>query len=144
MSTAPTTKHTGGCLCGAVRYEIEGPLRKVVYCHCEQCRKTSGHFVAATAVDHDNLHITEDSGLAWYDSSDIARRGFCGMCGSSLFWQPEHNRYTAIMAGAIDAPTGLSSREHIYVDDASDYYEISDGLPQFPQDHDDLWETNDA
>ena len=135
---------SGSCLCGAVRYEIDGPLRKVVYCHCEQCRKTSGHFVAATAVDHENLQISEDSGLAWYRSSDIAKRGFCRHCGSSLFWAPAHGKYMAIMAGALDAPTGLTSREHIHVDDKSDYYELTDGLPQFPQDHPDLWEDNEA
>ncbi len=143
MSTAQTNKNTGGCLCGAVRYEIDGPLRKVVYCHCGQCRKTSGHFVAATAVDLEHLHITEDAGLSWFESSDIAKRGFCNRCGSSLFWAPAHNKYMAVMAGAIDTPTGLTSREHIHVDDKSDYYELSDGLPQFPQDHPDLWEDND-
>ena len=142
MSTEQTTRKTGGCLCGAVRYEVDGPLRKVVYCHCEQCRKTSGHYVAATAVDVDKLTFTEDSGLRWYRSSDIAERGFCQHCGSSLFWRPDHGKYVALMAGALDAPTGLTSREHIHVDDASDYYELTDGLPQYPQDHADLWEDN--
>jgi len=139
-----TGKHSGGCLCGAVRYEIDAPLRKVVYCHCEQCRKTSGHFVAATAVDIEHLQITEDSGLAWYQSSDIAKRAFCDRCGSGLFWEPSHGKYMAVWAGTLDLPTGLTSREHIHVDDKSDYYEISDGLPQYPQDHPDLWEDNNA
>ena len=53
MSTAPTIE--GGCECGAVRYRVTGTLRKVVYCHCAQCRRTSGHFVAATACATDNL-----------------------------------------------------------------------------------------
>ena len=133
---------TGGCLCGAVRYEISGTMQRVVYCHCEQCRKTSGHFVAATAVDHDQLGFVEDSGLAWYKSSDIADRGFCNLCGSSLFWRPGHGKYMAVMAGGLDAPTHLASREHIHVADASDYYDIADGLPQFPHEHEDLWEGN--
>ena len=77
---AQTTEASGGCLCRAVRYEITGPMRRVVYCHCEQCRKTSGHFVAATSVQTDELHISEDSGLEWYQSSDIADRGFCRRC----------------------------------------------------------------
>jgi hypothetical protein len=140
MSTAPTTEATGSCLCGAVKYKITGTLRKVVYCHCEQCRKTSGHFVAATACDTDSLDICEDAGLTWYESSDIAKRGFCSRCGGSLFWQPSQGNYVAIMAGTLDAPTGLASREHIWVDYASDYYTIDDGLPQFGKDHADLWE----
>ena len=139
-----TTNTGGGCLCGAVRYEIEGRLRKVVYCHCEQCRRTSGHYVAATACDIEQLTITKDDGLAWYDSSESARRGFCNICGASLFWAPSHGKYMAIMAGALDVPTGIASREHIYVDDKSDYYTLDDGLPTFPQDHPDLWEEDGA
>ena len=143
MSTEQTNK-TGGCLCGAVHYEVDGPLRNVVYCHCGQCRKTTGHFVAATAVDLAHLHVTEDSGLTWYKSSDIAKRGFCKVCGSNLFWEPAHRKYICIWAGTVDGPTGLTSQEHIYVDDKGDYYELNDGLPQFPQSHGDLWEENDA
>ena len=142
MSMAQTDNKTGGCLCGAIRYEIDGPLKKVVYCHCEQCRKSNGHFVAATSVAHEYLHIEGDSNLTWFQSSDIARRGFCNVCGSSLFWEPSHGKYMGVWAGTIDAPTGLTSHEHIYGDDASDYYELTDGLPQFPQDHPDLWEDN--
>ena len=137
---APTTEATGGCLCGAVRYRASGPLRSVVYCHCSQCRRTSGHFVAATAVPHGALTLTEQSGLAWFRSSEFARRGFCKTCGASVFWEPAHRKYMAVMAGTLDMPTGLVSQEHIHVDDAADYYEISDGLPQFAQDHADLWE----
>ena len=144
MSTEQMAKRNGGCLCGAVRYEINGSLPKVVYCHCEQCRKTSGHYVAATAVDIDDLNMTEDAGLTWYESSKTAKRGFCKICGSSIFWAPAHGKYMGVMAGPIAAPTGLSSREHIYTSDASDYYEITDGLPQFKQNHPDLWEDNDA
>jgi len=143
MSTAPTTEFTGGCLCGAVRYSIDGPLRDVVYCHCGQCRKTSGHFVAATACDTERLKILEDAGLAWYESSAIATRGFCSRCGSSLFWKPAHGKYMAVMAGALDTPTGLKAREHIHVADASDYYVLGDGLPQFPHRDENLWEESD-
>ncbi len=53
------TSATGGCLCGAVRYELQGRLRAVVACHCGQCRRTSGHYVAATAVRHDRLRLVE-------------------------------------------------------------------------------------
>jgi len=142
MSTTPTNDVTGSCLCGAVKFIIHGTLRKVVYCHCGQCRKTSGHFVAATACDTDRLELSEDAGLCWYESSDIATRGFCSRCGSSLFWKPQHGKYIGVMAGTLDAPTGLRSREHIHVADASDYYELKDGLPQFQHGHDDLWEEN--
>jgi hypothetical protein len=81
-----------------------------------------------------------DVGLRWYRSSAEAQRGFCSTCGSSLFWQPEHGQYISIMAGTIDGPTGLVSCEHIYTASASDYYGLTDGLPQFPGDHPGLWQ----
>jgi hypothetical protein len=69
--------------------------------------------------------------LRWYRSSSNAERGFCGQCGSSLFWKPDHGRHVSIMAGTMDTPTGLCAEEHIFVADASDYYVLADGLPQF-------------
>lgn len=130
MSAARTADYTGSCLCGGVAYEIEGDLRPVDFCHCSQCRKTSGHYVAATSCKPEQLRLTADASLRWYESSPVAERGFCKVCGSSLFWRPKHGRYISIMAGTLDTPTGLKSVKHIYVADASDYYTIGDGLPQ--------------
>ena len=121
--------HTGRCLCGAVRYEMTGPLRPVVACHCGQCRRTSGHFAAATAVPPERLRLVEDHGLRWYQSSPMARRGFCGHCGSNLFWAPASGERIAVMAGTLDKPTGVALVMHIFVDDAGDYYRLTDGLP---------------
>jgi hypothetical protein len=125
------TEVTGSCLCGAVRYTAQGPLRPVSYCHCSQCRKTSGHFVAATACAPKALRLEAETGLRWYRSSKRAERGFCGHCGSSLFWKPDHGRYISIMAGTLETPTGVGAVQHIFVRDASDYYVIDDGLPHF-------------
>lgn len=121
--------HTGSCECGAVRYEISGVLRPVILCHCSQCRKTSGHFWAATSVPTKNLTITCDDGLVWYRSSEIAQRGFCSICGASLFYRRDDRDNTAIGAGTLDGPTGLHQAEHIFVDDKGDYYDIADGVP---------------
>ncbi|MGF1609653.1 MAG: GFA family protein [Kiloniellales bacterium] len=121
--------HGGGCLCGAVRYLVRGPLRPVVACHCSQCRRSSGHFVAATACRREHLEITGPDDLAWYRSSPGARRGFCQRCGSSLFWQSEGNPNTSIMAGTLDQPTGLTTAVHIFVEDAGDYYEVPQDAP---------------
>lgn len=123
---------SGGCLCGAVRYRIDGPLRDIVMCHCEQCRRTSGHVVAATAVPATALQLTEKKGLRWYQSSDIAQRGFCSICGSSLFWQPVEADRVAVMAGTLDGPTGLKTKQHIFVEFAGDYYALNDDLPKYP------------
>ena len=116
---------SGGCLCGAVRYRVEGRLRPVVACHCSQCRRTSGHHVAATSARRDAVSITGE--VTWYVSSDSARRGFCGTCGANLFWQSSPERLS-IMAGTLDTPTGLRMAGHIFCADKSDYYEIADDL----------------
>ena len=122
----------GGCLCGAVRYEAEGPLRGVIACHCSQCRKTSGHFVAATQLPSENLRLVESATLRWYRSSQSAERGFCGRCGGNLFWRETvpASKFTSIMAGTLDTPTGLRIMQHIYTADKSDYYDIDDEAPQ--------------
>lgn len=118
---------TGSCLCGAVRYRVTGPMRPVVACHCTQCRKTSGHHVAATSAAREAVEVSGE--VAWYRSSEVARRGFCPVCGSNLFWDgPGVN--LSIMAGTLDGATGLTLVGHIYCADKGDYYEIADGLPQ--------------
>ncbi|WP_413720891.1 GFA family protein [Silicimonas sp. MF1-12-2] len=117
----------GSCLCGAVTYHVTGPLRPVIACHCTQCRKTSGHHVAATSAPRETIEIAGE--VRWYQSSTTARRGFCPVCGSNLFWDgPGAN--LAIMAGTLDSPTGLTLKAHIFCADKGDYYEIADGLPQ--------------
>lgn len=123
---------TGGCLCGAVRYEVHAPLRPVIDCHCGQCRRTHGHVAAYTAAPREKLVMTADRGLKWYRSSPEARRGFCAECGSSLFWDADARDYTAIAAGTLDPPTGLHTAGHIFVADKGDYYEIADDLPRWP------------
>lgn len=120
-----TEIHTGSCLCGGVAYQITGEMRHVVECHCIQCRKTSGHFVAATQVGLDQLTLTQEESLRWYVSSATAKRGFCSVCGGSVFWQPNEGGRISIMAGTLDAPTGLHIGRHIFSEFAGDYYDIA-------------------
>ena len=126
----PRVTARGGCLCGAVRYELRGALRGVVLCHCGQCRRSHGHVGAYTSVRLEDLTVIEQGALQWYRSSDRARRGFCGTCGGRLFWEPSGQGRMAVAAGSIDQPSGLRSVAHIFVEDAGDYYEIADGLPR--------------
>jgi len=121
----------GGCLCGGVRYRLRGPLRPVVDCHCGQCRRTHGHVAAYTAATKTALDLLEDTGLRWYGSSSGVRRGFCGTCGASVFWERVEGPDISIAAGTLDGPTGLATVGHIFVTDAGDYYAIADDLPRF-------------
>jgi hypothetical protein len=125
---------SGRCLCGAVRYELRGPLRDVVLCHCIECRRWSGHVLAATAVRREGLVLLERGGLRWIESPDSdsrARRGFCGECGSSLFWDAPERDIISVAAGTLDGDTGLRLLAHVYVSQAGDYYDLpEDGLPR--------------
>jgi hypothetical protein len=125
---------TGGCLCGAVRFEVRGPLRDVLVCHCVECRRWSGHVWAATSAKQDDVVFVEQRGLRWVvspESESHARRGFCGECGSSLFWDPPARDTVSISAGALDEPTGLKVVGHVYVSQARDYEPLpEDGLPR--------------
>ena len=118
---------TGSCLCLAITYEVTGPLRPVVACHCVQCRKTSGHHVAATSAAREDIAITGE--VTWYVSSATARRGFCATCGSNLFWDGAGENLS-IFAGTLDTSEGLTLAGHIYCADKGEYYDIADGRPQ--------------
>ncbi|MCV2445988.1 GFA family protein [Paracoccus sp. DMF] len=129
MNASDAVEFTGHCLCGRVRfrgtYDAGHDLKA---CHCSQCRRWSGHVWAAILPT--SLQIEGEP--LWYRASDVARRGFCGTCGSSLFWQRDGSDVIDVAAGAIDTPTGLQLQGHIFVADKGDYYDIADGLPQDP------------
>jgi hypothetical protein len=128
--SANTGKHTGGCLCGGVRYLVNGPLRGLIACHCSQCRRTSGHYAAMTSVLSEHLELTTSQTLTWYQSSATAERGFCNICGGNLFWRGFDSDTTSITGGTLDLPTGTALEQHICVADKSDYYTLDDDLPK--------------
>ena len=123
----------GSCLCGAVSFEVEGQLPAPTACHCSRCRKHTGHFEAGTDVPRSAVTIKGEDKLTWFHSSEKVRRGFCSICGSSLFFDPLHLDWIGIMMGAFDTPTNTRLAMHIFVADKGDYYDIADGLPQNQQ-----------
>src|SRR5687767_12229898 len=120
--------NTGGCLCGAVRYEVSGPLTPVTYCHCSMCRRWHGHVGAYTAADRDCFRLTGSTALRWHASSAEAKRGFCAECGSSVLFDDARFPKMGICAGTLDAPTGIREKAHIYTASKGDYYEITGDL----------------
>lgn len=120
---------TGACCCGAVRYELRGATTQVTYCHCSRCRRWHGHIGAWAAVDRPLLVLTESRGLKWHAPSPSVRRGFCGECGSTLFFDDEALPKIGFTPGTVDAPTGLTSKAHIFLGSKGDYYQVhEDGL----------------
>jgi hypothetical protein len=127
---------TGRCLCGAVTYEVRGLVRDVVLCHCVECRRWSGAAAGAFASAHDaDLTISGDA-LTWIDSPDSnrhARRGFCGACGTSLFWKAPDADRTGVAAGTLDEPTGLRLSARIFTHQVADWDALGDdALPRDP------------
>jgi hypothetical protein len=123
---------TGQCLCGAVRFALDRPLREVSLCHCVDCRRWHGHVCAMTSVPNGALRLLNDAGMRWIDCPDSdahARRGFCGECGSSLFWDAPERDTISVSAGTLDPPTGLRTTVQIYTHQAGDYYELDPSLP---------------
>ena len=128
---------TGGCLCGAVRYEILDDLRGIVNCHCSKCRRFHGSIGTYTSIKFENLSLVEQRGLKWFksatDETPNVHRGFCSECGSSLFWHPRDQKHIAVAAGSLDDTTSLETIGHVWTSQKSGYYKIIDDLPQFQQ-----------
>ncbi|MCB1357811.1 MAG: GFA family protein [Maritimibacter sp.] len=126
------TGHTGGCLCGAVRYVIDGPIGDSVACHCSQCRKNSGHYWSSSQAPVAALRLSSADSLTWYRSSATAKRGFCTVCGSSLFWEMDGEGMISVASGTLDTPTGTRTKKHIFTADKADYYDLPDSEVQIP------------
>ncbi len=126
----------GQCLCGAVRYVVDGPMRDVTACHCKQCQRSAGSYFMATSAKRADITIDNpEQTLTWFrdPSTNFAERGFCNRCGSSLFWQRDRADTLSITAGTLDAPNNLKLTQHIFVDYKGGYYSLTDGLPQYPE-----------
>ncbi len=120
--------YTGTCLCGAVSYRAVG-LTDIWYCHCNQCQKLTGLYIAAAGVKRENLQIKGD--VNWLPISKQSNSGHCRTCGSYMFWDAHSFDTVSILAGSIDDTDGLLVKGHIYTSEKADYYEITDGLPQY-------------
>ena len=127
---------TGGCLCGAVRYSINAPLKNVIACHCSHCRKISGAGSSHNApVPTSALTITAGSPKQYADTADSGNRlyrFFCGECGSSLFSRREKMpEMTVLKVGSLDDASGLSLVMNIWTDSALPWMHIDPALEKF-------------
>lgn len=127
---------TGHCLCGSVRYEITAKPLALTYCHCEECRRATGSSLnTSILVRQDAFRIVSgDDALAYHESSPGNRRYFCSRCGSPVFKRsPEPPDLLKVRAGTLDSDPGVRPTAHIWVREKAPWYEITDGLPQFPE-----------
>ncbi len=111
---------TGGCLCGAVRFELRDAPTEFGACHCNMCRKIGGGVEMGMMIPADGVTWTKDADLKTYPSSEWAERGFCGTCGSSLFWRltapgPQQG-LLSLSVGALDSMEGMKFATEVYID----------------------------
>jgi hypothetical protein len=122
----------GGCLCGAIRYEVEGALGEASNCHCSMCRRFHGAAFATYAkVDPAKFQwLQGQSLLRVYETSANVGWAFCSVCGSSL-GLPENGRLGSIAIGTIEGDPGVRPSYHMFVGSKAPWYEITDELPQY-------------
>jgi len=112
------TLHSGGCLCGVVRFQVRGAPKWTAYCHCHSCRKHTGAPVSAYAgFERDHVLFTQGQ-LATFESSTGVKRGFCAVCGSTLTY--EGTRWPTEMhfhVGAFDLPQDFPPKGHAFAEE---------------------------
>jgi hypothetical protein len=125
---------SGGCRCGAVRYEAEGEPEHATLCWCEECRRSAGApTVLWTLFKRDQVRI--DGQVRDYESSPGTIRQFCGTCGTGLFYVNEtiFPGKIDIQGATFDDPDAIAPQAHIQTADAPRWREAMAQLPQFPR-----------
>jgi hypothetical protein len=133
----PSLPLTGGCGCGAVRFEITAPLVAAAYCHCSRCqRRTGGAAAASGRLEPGSFTVTagEEHLRAWAPSGGF-EKVFCGECGSALLGRnPESGEVAIVRLGAIDGDPGVRPSARQFVAYAAAWEPIpDDGLPRYDE-----------
>jgi hypothetical protein len=123
--------YSGGCLCGAVRYTVQGPVLHLCYCHCNSCRRAAGApMVAWGTITLGQFRLVHGA-LTEYRSSAPVERGFCGLCGTGITYRhSERAEDIDVALATLDEPQRLAAEAHVWVADKLPWMQISDGLPQ--------------
>ncbi len=121
---------TGGCMCGAVRYEAVGEPITVGHCHCRSCRRHTGAPVVTVVMfDRDRVKFTKGDRKN-YNSSPGVERGFCDQCGSSLTWEGEAEGRSVftIHISTLDNPDDFVPQRHWYHNHGISWFDTADDL----------------
>ena len=132
MSTEGPTNISGGCLCGAIKFQASVAPRRVTHCHCDMCRRAVGAVVATYAA-FDSSKVQWTGVVTRYDSSERGWRGFCQRCGSSVCfgYKPRPERiYIAV--GIFEDPDAFPAGFHDYRHEQISWLRIDESLPDAP------------
>ncbi len=128
------SKMTGGCMCGAVRYEITGDSFAVTHCHCHSCRKHNGAAVVTLAGFKASQVTFSGDERKIYESSPGAKRAFCGKCGTPLTWEGDSGELGPIFEfhiSTFDNPDVLVPTAHAFEPERIPWLDIADNLPRY-------------
>jgi hypothetical protein len=125
----------GSCLCGGVRYRINGTLSQARHCHCSMCRKAHGAAIrsraSANAAEFEWLQ--GENLVNFYESSPGVYRGFCRVCGSPVVSKFDGASYYGVPLGGLDDDPGVRPELHVHVASKAPWFAITDDLPQFAE-----------
>ena len=126
--------HTGGCLCGAIRYRVTGPATATSLCHCDSCRRSTGGPSLAWAIfDQDKVEILSGE-LAVHRSSPGVERGFCAACGTSLTYARENRPgLFDVTTASLDDPEAFPPAIEIWTEERLSWVAPHPAIPQFAQ-----------
>ena len=136
QAPSPESPLQGGCLCGAVRYEITAPLSTARYCHCTRCRRRTGTSSSANGLVPSSgfqLLSGRDSVRSYEPPTGVPKL-FCSNCGSALFsGHPFSDEQVVVRLGTLDGDPGIRPQYRQFVDFAAPWEPIpDDGLPRYP------------
>jgi hypothetical protein len=121
--------YTGGCQCGAVRYRAEGTLGDPHLCHCRMCQKAAGnYFMPLANAARASFSLTRGE-PSWFQSSDLARRGFCAACGTPLFYDMPGADFINIVLGSLDDPYDVRPLKQSGTESRMPWFANLPGLP---------------
>jgi hypothetical protein len=130
MVVERTKPMTGGCMCGAIRYEASESPIEVYYCHCRVCQRAAGNVVGTWAQFPARAFRFTRGGAKFHRSSDVAERGFCGNCGTQLVAMGfEADEPNAVAVGSLDHPEGMRPEGHFGVESKVPWFNVQDDLP---------------
>ena len=120
----------GGCQCGAVRYTARAKSHDAYYCHCRMCQRAFGN-VFATFFNVEKSNVTwEGAPPAYYASSKIAQRAFCGRCGTPLSFEYNESKHMDLSVGSLDHPEQMQPVAHCGVESRVASFHKPDGLKE--------------
>lgn len=130
MTVPLELKFTGGCQCGAVRYEVRAPLEMVHYCHCRMCQRAVGNAFALIAGAPRDKLVWVRGMPRLFNSSSLATRGFCNDCGTPLTFGYHESMFTYLTVGSLDHPVMVMPERHYGIESAIPWLHIADDLPR--------------